>query len=212
MTKKALLIGATGLVGKSLLYQLINDQRYSEVVALVRRPLLIAHPKLKIVVLDFDNPDKSLLTGDDLFCALGTTIRTAGSQAAQFRVDCEYPAEIGRIARENGVKQYLLVSSIGANPDSSNFYLRTKGELENRIKDLHFDCFVTAQPSLLLGDRKEFRFGEKIGIFLNAVFNLIIPAKYKGVKASQVANALITLANQHLGGTHVITSDVLRKY
>ena len=212
MAKKALLIGATGLVGKSLLYQLINDQRYSEVVALVRRPLLVAHPKLKIVIFDFDNPDKELLTGDDLFCALGTTIRTAGSQAAQFRVDCEYPAEMGRIARENGVKQYLLVSSIGANPDSSNFYLRTKGELENRIKNLHFNCFVTAQPSLLLGDRREFRLGEKIGMFFNTVFNLIIPAKYKGVKASQVANALITLANQNLSGHHVITSDVLREY
>lgn len=189
--KIALVLGATGLVGRELVEQLLNDPHYSQVVALVRRPFDRQHPKLRQELLDFDQPDASKIQGDDLFCALGTTLKQAGSKDAQYRIDCMYPAQIGLIARQNGVQQYLLVSALGANADSSNFYLRTKGDLEQKIRGLQFDNFVAARPSLLLGDRKESRLGETIGGALSWVFKPLLPGKYRAVGAEKVANALV---------------------
>jgi len=205
--KTALLLGATGLVGGHLLDQLLDDPRYDTVVALVRRPLDRQHPKLRQEILDFDHPDPKKVQGDDLFCALGTTIRKAGSKEAQYRIDCTYPYEIGRIARANGVRQYLLVSSVGADAGSSNFYLRTKGDLEEKIQALEFDTFVSARPSFLLGKRDEFRLGERIGIVLARVFAFLIPKRYRGVQAYRVATALIERANAGLSGTVFVESD-----
>ncbi len=212
MEKTALLLGATGLVGSHLLEQLLDSPHYSRVVALTRRPLGIQHPKLQESIIDFDNPDPSKIKGDDLFCALGTTLRKAGSQAAQYRTDCTYPFEIGKIARQNGVRQYLLVSSVGANAAASGFYLRTKGELEDKIKGLDFEHFVTARPSFLLGERSEFRLGEKIGIILAKIFAPLIPRRYRGIEAARVARALIQLANTGDKGFQVVESENLQKY
>ena len=210
--KTALLLGATGLVGGHLLTQLLDDPRYESVVALTRRPLAIQHAKLRQVILDFDHPDPALLRGDDLFCALGTTLRQAGSKEAQYRIDCTYPAEIGRLARQNGVQQYLLVSSLGASAQSSNFYLRTKGELEEKIEALQFQAFVSARPSFLAGERGEFRLGERIGLIVFRALRPLIPRKYRAIQAGQVAAALITLANEGLTGTHFVESDRLQGY
>lgn len=207
--KTALLLGASGLVGGQLLEQLLASPQYSEVVALVRRPLELQHPKLRQEVIDFDNPNPAVLKGDDLYCALGTTLRKAGSKEAQYKIDCTYPLEIGRIARQNGVRQYLLVSSVGADAGSSNFYLRTKGELEKGLEALGFEAFVSARPSFLLGDRAEFRLGEKIGIVLAELFRVIIPKKYRGVQASAVAATLIAMAGKNLQGAHFVESDKL---
>src|SRR5690606_8546616 len=118
--KTALLLGATGLVGSHLLQQLLESPSYAVVVALTRRPLEVQHPKLRQEIIDFDHPDPARIKGDDLFCALGTTLAKAGSKEAQYRIDCTYPFEIGKIARQNGVRQYLLVSSVGANANTSN--------------------------------------------------------------------------------------------
>lgn len=205
--KTALLLGATGLVGGCLLDQLLDDPRYGTVVALVRRPLDRQHPKLRQEILDFDHPDPALLRGDDLFCALGTTLRKAGSKEAQYRIDCTYPYEVGKIARANGVRQYLLVSSVGADAGSSNFYLRTKGDLEEKIRALGFDTFVSARPSFLLGQRAEFRLGERIGIALAQVFAFLIPKRYRGVQAAAVAAALIERANAGLSGEVIVESE-----
>ena len=205
--KTALLLGATGLVGGCLLDQLLDDPRYGTVVALVRRPLDRQHSKLRQEILDFDHPDPALLRGDDLFCALGTTLRKAGSKEAQYRIDCTYPYEIGKIARANGVRQYLLVSSVGADAGSSNFYLRTKGDLEEKIRALGFDTFVSARPSFLLGQRSEFRLGERIGIALSHVFAFLIPKRYRGVQAAAVAAVLIEKANAGLSGAWVVESE-----
>ncbi|MBL7794904.1 MAG: NAD(P)H-binding protein [Saprospiraceae bacterium] len=205
--KTALLLGATGLVGKCLLDQLLDDPRYGTVVALVRRQLDRNHPKLRQEILDFDHPDPALLRGDDLFCALGTTLSKAGSKEAQYRIDCTYPYEIGKIARANGVRQYLLVSSVGADAGSSNFYLRTKGDLEEKIRALGFDTFVSARPSFLLGQRAEFRLGERIGIALARVFAFLIPKRYRGVQAAAVAAVLIERANAGLSGEVFVESE-----
>jgi uncharacterized protein YbjT (DUF2867 family) len=212
MPKTALLLGATGLVGNQLLEQLLDDARYESVVALGRRPLDRQHPKLRQEIIDFDHPDPAKIKGDDLFCALGTTLRKAGSKEAQYRIDCTYPYEIGKIARQNGVRQYLLVSSLGADAQSSNFYLRTKGDLEAKIETLGFDNFVTARPSFLLGKRSEFRLGEKIGIVLAQGFAFLIPKKYRGIQASKVAAALIEMANRDLSGVQVLESDRLQGF
>ncbi len=212
MNKTALLLGASGLIGGHLLQQLLENPDYAEVVALVRRPLPVQHPKLRQEILDFDRPDAGKIKGDDLYCALGTTLKKAGSEEAQYRIDCVYPAEIGRIARENGVRQYLLVSSLGADAGSSNFYLRTKGELEEKIRALGFERFVAARPSLLLGDRQEFRLGEKIGIALFRALAPLIPRRYRGIQAEKVARALIRKANEGGRGTEIVESDRLQDF
>lgn len=208
--KTAILLGATGLVGSHLLDYLLRDPRYGAVVALVRRPLAVQHPKLRQEILDFDQPDPAKIQGDDLFCALGTTLLKAGTKEAQYRIDCTYPYEIGRLAKANGVRQYLLVSSLGADAQSSNFYLKTKGDLEEKLRALKFETFVSARPSILLGERSEFRLGERIGIALAKTFAILIPKKYRGIPAERVAAALIELANSNLRGTHVVESDRLQ--
>ena len=208
--KTAIIIGATGLVGSTLVKQILDNPAYSKVVLLLRKPLNISHSKLVQEVIDFDNPDASKIVGDDLFCAMGTTLAKAGSKEAQYKIDCTYPYEIGKIAKDNGVKQYILVSSVGANFDSSNFYLRTKGDLEKKIESVGFQNFVSLRPSMLLGDREESRLGEKIG---KALSNILSPLlfgglrKYHGIETSDVAKAMQLLANQGLIGVKYVEYD-----
>ena len=210
--KTALLLGATGLVGGHLLTQLLESPHYARVVALTRRPMEMQHPKLIQEIIDFDRPDASRIKGDDLFCALGTTLKKAGSKEAQYKIDCLYPFEIGKIARQNGARQYLLVSSVGADARSSGFYLKTKGELEEKIRALDFEHFVSARPSFLMGARVEFRLGEKIGILLAKMLAPLIPARYRGIEAEKVARALVQLANTGEKGIQVVESDRLQQY
>ena len=208
--KTAIIIGATGLVGSTLVEQILENPTYSKVVLLLRKPLNISYSKLIQEVIDFDNPDASKIMGDDLFCAMGTTLAKAGSKEAQYKIDCTYPFEIGKIAKTNGVKQYILVSSLGANLQSSNFYVRTKGDLEQKIKSLGFQNFVSLRPSFLLGNRKEFRLGEKIGVVLVKILSPLMLGglkKYRGIEASKVAKSMQSLANQGLMGVHFVESD-----
>lgn len=212
MKKTALLAGATGLTGAALLEQLLAHPAYDTVVVLVRRELPIQHPKLRQIKFDFDHPNPDVLRGDDFYCALGTTLAKAGSKEAQYKIDCTYPSELGRLARANGVQRYLLVSSVGADAQSGNFYLRTKGELENNLKALKFDRFVAARPSFLLGQRQEFRLGERIGIVLSYVISPLLMGglrKYKGIQVRQVAAGLIRLANDGQTGNLVVEYDGL---
>jgi uncharacterized protein YbjT (DUF2867 family) len=208
--KTAIIIGATGLVGSTLVKQICDNSNYSKVVLLLRKPLKISHSKLFQEVIDFDKLDTSKIVGDDLFCAMGTTLAKAGSKENQYKIDCTYPYEIGKIAKANGVKQYILVSAVGANFDSSNFYLRTKGDLEKKIELLDFQNFVSVRPSMLLGNRGEFRLGEKIGTVLS---NLLSPLlfgslrKYHGIEASDVAKAMQRFANQVLSGVKYVEYD-----
>lgn len=208
--KTAIIIGATGLVGSTLVKQLLDNPNYSKVVLLLRKPLNISHSKLIQEVINFDELDASKIVGDDLFCAMGTTLAKAGSKENQYRIDCTYPYEIGKIAKVNGVKQFILVSSAGANFESSNFYLRTKGDLEKKIQSIGFQNFISVRPSMLLGDRQESRLGEKIG---KAAFNLLSPLmfgslrKYRSVEASDVAKSMQKFANQELNGVKYVEYD-----
>lgn len=210
--KTAIIIGATGLVGSTLAKQILENPEYSKVTLLLRKPLDLQHPKLTQEIIDFDKPDSTKIIGDDLFCAMGTTLRKAGSKQAQYKIDCTYPFEMGKIAKTNGVKQYILVSSIGSDANSSSFYLRTKGDLEQKIKALGFENFISVRPSFILGDRQEFRLGEKIGIVLAKVISpLLIGSlkKYRGIEAAQIAKGMQVLANKGLKGVHFIESDAL---
>lgn len=213
--KTAIVIGATGLVGSTLVKQICENPNYSKVVLLLRKPLIISHSKVIQEVIDFDKLDVSKIVGDDLFCAMGTTLAKAGSKENQYKIDCTYPYEVGKIAKINGVKQYILVSSVGANVESSNFYLRTKGDLEKKIESLDFQNFVSIRPSMLLGDREESRLGEKIGKVLS---NLLSPllfgslSKYHGIEAADVAKAMQRFANQGLDGVkYVEYDDIMNK-
>ena len=134
-SRKALVIGATGAVGKDLVEQLLKDDAFGSVTVFVRRPFAVEDPKLTVHVIDFDHPEpwKDLLHGDVLFSCLGTTIKAAGSQEAQWKVDYTYQYEVAKAARENGVGTYALVSSIGANPKSKIFYSRMIGALEEAV-------------------------------------------------------------------------------
>ncbi len=213
--KTAIIIGATGLVGSTLAKQILENPEYSRVTLLLRKPLDLQHPKLKQEIIDFAQPDSTKIIGDDLFCAMGTTLQKAGSKQAQYKIDCTYPFEIGKIAKANGVKQYILVSSIGSDANSSNFYLRTKGDLEQKIKALDFENFISVRPSFILGDRQEFRLGEKIGIVLaKAISPLLVGSlkKYRGIEAAQIAKGMQVLANKGLKGVHFVESDALAEF
>jgi uncharacterized protein YbjT (DUF2867 family) len=208
--KTAIIIGATGLVGSTLVKQLLENQAYSKIVLLLRKPLNIIHSKLIQEIIDFDKLDASKIVGDDLFCAMGTTLKKAGSKEAQYKIDCTYPYEIAKIAKVNGVKQFILVSSVGANFDSSNFYLRTKGDLEKKMKSLGFQNFVCVRPSMLLGDREEYRLGEKIGAVLSNFLSPLLYGslrKYHGIESSDVAKAMQKFASQGLSGVKYVEYD-----
>ncbi|MEA5260162.1 oxidoreductase [Arcicella aquatica] len=212
--KTALIIGATGLVGSTLVKQILENPLYAKVTLLLRKPLDISHPKLVQETIDFDAPDATKIVGDDLFCAMGTTLKKAGSKEAQYKIDCSYPFEIGKIAQANGIKQYILVSSIGADATSSNFYLRTKGDLEQKIKSLGFDNFISVRPSFIMGDRQEVRVGEKIGIVLAKIISPLLIGKlkkYRGIEAAQIAKAMQVLASKDLKGVHFFESDELEE-
>jgi uncharacterized protein YbjT (DUF2867 family) len=161
--KTALILGATGLVGKALLQQLLDSDDYA-VKVLARRSSGISHPNLEEHLVDFDRlPEWArLIQGEVLFIAMGTTRRKAGSKEAQYKVDYTYPYEVAKKAASAGFKHCVLVSSIGANARSRLFYLRIKGELEEALKGLHFPRLTILRPSLLTGEREERRWMEEL--------------------------------------------------
>lgn len=214
--KTALLIGSTGLIGKELLSNLLESSHYEKVIIFVRKKLELSHIKLEQIIVDFEKIEeiKNLIKGDDFFCTIGTTIKTAGSKEAFKKVDFEYPKQFAQFAQENKVSQFLVISSLGANEKSTNFYLKVKGELETYLKFSNFKSVTVFQPSLLLGNRKEFRFGEKIGELFGKLFPFIFIGnlkKYKPIKAKTVADAIIKIALQNNSGFGIYQSDEIEE-
>lgn len=204
MQRSVLLLGATGLVGRDLLAQLLADDTVARVVVLVRRPTGTTHAKLDEHVIDLDAMVQyaDLFAVDQIFCALGTTIKVAGSQERFRVVDHDYPLAAARLGREHGVRHYLLVTAMGANPRSRIFYNRVKGEVERDILALAYPSTTIAHPALLLGERKEVRLGERIA----AKLSWIVPS----VRASDVAGALVALAREDKPGTRIVSSRELK--
>jgi len=200
----ALVIGATGLVGRECVRQLVAHPRVERVVVLARRPLPpdLRHPQLQTILAEFDRLESQpeAFRVSHVFCALGTTIKQAGSRERFHEVDYGYPLRVAELARAAGARHYLLVSSLGANPRSRVFYNRVKGELEQAIIALGFPSVTIIRPSLLLGDRDEFRLGEAIAKRLTWAF----PPKYRAVQARDVARTLVEAAAEDRVGVRVV--------
>ncbi|TAL97681.1 MAG: NAD-dependent epimerase/dehydratase family protein [Paraburkholderia sp.] len=214
--RTVLLVGATGLVGSACLKLLARDPRVGEVRSLVRRSSgagIAGHANRVIEqVVDFDRLD-SLPGTDDLFavdaviCALGTTIRTAGTQAAFRKVDHEYPLRVGALARRHGASRYALVSAIGASPQARTFYSRVKGEVEAGVLGLGFPAVTIVRPSFLMGERVESRPLESIA----RRFGVILPLKWRSIAADDVAHALVAAASGDTQGVTIIENDALHR-
>ena len=201
--KTALLFGASGLVGSHLLNQLIKDTNYSKIKLFVRSVTEIIDPKVEIIKTDFNNLQnhKEDVKGDDCFFCIGTTKQNSSDKDEYRRVELDIPKEIAKIAKLNLVNSFIFVSAIYANPNSSGDYVRFKGLVEEELKRLNFPKLALMRPSFLMGDRKEKRVGEKIGIF---VFKLLSPLllgplkKMRPIHSETVAKAMILVANENL--------------
>lgn len=213
--KKALIIGATGLVGGYCLERLLEASQYTEVIDLVRKPCNLDHPKLREVLTDFQNVGDLLSTVevDDVFCCLGTTIKKAGSRESFREIDFELVFNIAEIMRDLGAQQFLVISAMGANKRSKVFYNQVKGEMEEALQMLGYPSLRIIRPSLLLGPREEFRLGEKIGVILTPLLKLVLVGgmkKYRPVEAESVAAFMVKIASETPNsGVHIYESDVL---
>lgn len=193
MNLTANIIGATGLVGKQLVKILLNDDRFEKVRIFVRRDSGLKHKKLEQQIIDFSAPEtwKKKLNGDVLFSALGTTLKQAGGKDKEYEVDFTYNMNFAKQAKENGIKNYVLVSSIGANSKSRIFYTRMKGELDDAVSKLGFRNLVILRPSSLVGDRQKKRLAEIISVPLAKFFTKFIFKKYRPIQDIVVAKAMI---------------------
>lgn len=193
------MLGATGLVGKALVQLLSQQPQIKRVIAVSRRPQNYQSDKVVNQVVDFERLTDfaDVFRGDCVFSCLGTTLKQAGSVAAQRKVDVDYQLQVAQIAAANGVNHYLLVSSSAANADSKSAYLKMKGQLEREVKKLAFERISIFQPSLLLGPRPELRLGEKIGSYiLPALCCLPGLRKYRPITGQQVAEKMVQVSLQ----------------
>src|SRR5215471_19233315 len=213
--KTALMVGGSGLVGRFCLQALLGDPAYNSVVSIARRELQVRDPKLAQKVMPFESlASLQLPQVDDVFCALGTTIRKAGSQAAFRRVDYEYPLMVADQALKFGAKQFMLVSSVGADPKSKNFYLRTKGELEQALRRLPFKTLHIFRPSFLMGRREESRVGESVAIPLAKMFQFLLIGglrRYRPIPAQTVGRAMVAAGKADREGPFIWQFDEIKR-
>ena len=203
--KKAIVIGGTGMVGLQLVKQLIEDEKYDEIISLVRHSSGIGNPKLQEKIINFDQPESwsNLVTGDVLFSTLGTTIAQAKTKDAQFKVDYTYQFIVAETAAKNGVETYVLISSAGANSKSRVFYTNMKGKLEDAVRALSFKQITIIRPGQLAGNRAEKRKSEKIALSIMYFINKLgLLKRYKPIQAYQVAQAMINAAENKNSGIY----------
>jgi uncharacterized protein YbjT (DUF2867 family) len=211
----ALVAGGSGLVGSKLLPLLLQSPQYTRVHALSRRPLPLDHARLANRVVRFEASLQAQLKGlqcQDAFCCLGTTIRDAGSQAAFRAVDHDLVLEFSQLALSSGAERLVVVSSVGANPASKNFYLRVKGEMEKALEALRFRALDIMQPSLLLGSRRELRpleLGAQVGMWLLNPLLLGNSARYRAIPAATVAGAMCGAAASGRRGVYRYGYDAI---
>lgn len=216
MGKTAILLGASGLVGGYCLQTLLVDPACERITLLTRRELVaVRHPRLVQRVVNFDALTLAdFASGEVVYCALGTTMRKAGSKEAFRHVDVEYPLVAARFGRQAGARQFVLVSSVGANAAAKNFYLRTKGEIEQDIGRMGFEGFHIFRPSLLLGKREEFRLGERLAMIVMPVLNLAMVGglrRYRAIPAAMVGRAMVVATRDSQSGTFVYEYDAITK-
>lgn len=210
--RTALVIGSTGMVGRELVTQLCESSEFEQVISFVRRSSGFSHSKLQEHVVNFDQPEswKELLKGDVLFSCMGTTLAAAGSKASQYKVDYTYQYETARMAAENNVPVYVLVSSTGANANSALFYPKIKGQLDEAVQKLGFKSVQILRPGQLYGKRQQKRSAELFAVkMMFAINKLGLFKKYKPIHASEVAKAMISAAKRT--GSNIFTLDELFK-
>lgn len=210
-TYSAFVLGPTGLVGSSLIAELLANEKVSQVRTFSRRPLAYSSPKLQLQIVDL----KDVLTavdfyeGDVVFCALGTTLKKAGSREAFEKIDYELVLRMARLAAMKGIKKFSVVSSAGANPRSLNFYSQVKGKTEEELQRIPFQSLRIYRPSLLLGERSEFRVGEKLAQVLMTPLGPLLGA-WRGTPARLLAQKMIHDAlNEDLGKWVVSNREIL---
>ena len=205
--KTALIIGATGLVGRGLTEKIIATDDYKQIKILSRAATGYNDKRITEIIVDFDQLESvaDQLAADDVFCCIGTTMKKAGSKEKFIRIDYDYPIEIAKLAQATGaLKKYLVVTAIGAKPESTIFYNQVKGQLEQDLKALALDSLHIFKPSLLLGKRKEFRFWEYVGTVMSAFLSFFLIGSEKklwAIEGSQVAAAMYKVAQRDLVGT-----------
>jgi uncharacterized protein YbjT (DUF2867 family) len=213
--KTALIAGHTGLIGSQLLSILLESENYDKVITIGRRRVNIEHPKLVQLTVDFDNMDLEEQKIDDVFCALGTTMRKAGSKDKFRLVDFQYPVSMAGYFLKKGAQRFLLVSSMGADENSGIFYNQVKGEVENAISKLGYPRLDIFRPSLLLGPRGESRVAEDIGKAAMKLFGFLFigPLKdYRAVESSKVAVAMLYFAQEEGVGSRLHLSGELQSF
>jgi uncharacterized protein YbjT (DUF2867 family) len=211
--KTAVITGASGLVGSALIKQLIDRPEFDRIVSLVRKPGNSISEKVTEIVIDFDKLPEITeeFTADCAFCCLGTTLKTAGSKERQYAIDHDYVVNFALACKSRGVPVFAVVSSIGASARSANFYLRTKGEMERDCSLLNFRKTIIMRPSILIGQRPQFRLGEKIGIIAIRIFAFLSFGtlnKYAGIRVERIAERMIleALSEAH-AGVCIVESD-----
>ncbi|WP_342646547.1 NAD(P)H-binding protein [Mucilaginibacter sp. CSA2-8R] len=195
MANKAVIAGASGFIGTELLQLLLQSQQYSEVLTLVRHELPVKHKKLVQLVVNFDKLEQhqAAINGHAIFCCLGSTRSKTPDLSVYRKIDHDYPLQLAQIGRQNKIPQFHLVSAIGADSKSGNFYTKLKGQTENDIQQVGISSLHIYQPSLLTGDRKEFRLAEKIAAVAMKVIDPILFGdlkKYRSIPAATVARAM----------------------
>ena len=213
--KKALIFGSSGLVGSNLVKIILQNEKYDHIKLFVRSETENKSKKLEIIKTDFNNLEKhkDSIIGDDCFFCIGTTRKNTPDKNEYIITEYNIPVEIGKIAKSNSVNNFIYVSSLGANPNASGLYLKNKGQAEQELINLNFPRLAIIRPSILLGNRKENRIGEKIGIF---VMKLLSPLflgklkKYKPIKVENVAKAMANIAQNDYQKT-IFESDQLVK-
>lgn len=215
MSKTCLLLGATGLVGSHCLQLLCNDPTYEKITVLVRRKFTFEHEKVNVVVINFDQMDdyESYFNVDDVFCCLGTTMKKAKTKSNFRKVDFYYPLNAATLAKKMGAKQFLLVSAYGAKVNSPFFYNEVKGRLEEAVSELPINSIHMIKPSLLVGNRNEFRLAEQLGIWFRPIYTPLLRGKFanfRPIEASIVAEAMLKIANSNVHGLYYYTPKELR--
>ena len=219
MTSKkiALIVGATGLVGKQVLNELLDNTYYEEIILLVRRSSQIKDSRIKEVIIDFDELESHAaeISANDYYCCIGTTMKAAKSKEAFYKIDHEYPMTLGKIALSDpNFEQYLLVSSLGANADSAIFYNRVKGELEDALKALGLKRLHIFQPSLLIGKRSDFRFFEELAKFCSSILSFFVIGSSKrlwAIEGHEVSKSMFLIAKENKDENLILRTAEMQK-
>ncbi|MFD0752138.1 NAD-dependent epimerase/dehydratase family protein [Mucilaginibacter calamicampi] len=216
MAKTAIIIGASGLIGSKLLNLLLESRAYDSVISLARKRVQNKHPQLVQELVNFNQPETYLpfIKGDVIFCCLGTTQKQTPNKDDYYKIDHDYPVDLAHAALNNGVNDFHFISAVGADPFSSNFYLRTKGEAERDLKKVGLPTLHIYEPSLLTGRKRKKRLGERIATIVMTIINPLLMGglkKYQSIDGAIVAKAMFNQSLKNKQGVFIYTTDRIKK-